>query len=188
MKAVVGLGNPGKQYEWTRHNAGFLAVDHFSKAFKVPAFAHSKSGTFQFACARQEAQEFVVIKPVLFMNESGCAIQAALNEFSVGIQDCLIVADDVNLPLGTLRLRTQGSAGGHHGLESVIEQLGTSNFPRLRIGVGAGDLSGKDLTGFVLEPFLEPERDQILLQIERASEACREWIRNGSEAVMRRFN
>ena len=101
-----------------------------------------------------------------------------LEQFNIASQECLIVVDDVNLPVGKIRFRSRGSAGGHHGLESIINILGTEDFPRLRIGVGSGDLSGQDLTDFVLGKFTKEEWELVHPQIERAGQACLEWAQN----------
>ena len=183
LKVIVGLGNPGKRYEWTRHNAGFLVVDFILAQAKRNHVLKCGTKPFEAIQLSIDKDQFVLAKPKLFMNESGHAVRKIVDHFSISHEDCLIVVDDVNLPLGTVRFRTKGSAGGHHGLESIIEVLGTSDFPRLRIGVATGDLTGRDISGYVLETFSDAERKQLLPQIQKVSQACLEWVKNGPEAV-----
>ena len=189
LKIIVGLGNPGKRYEWTRHNAGFLVVDSLLKQDKSRSSFKRGRGPFEAAQFFLDNSETIILaKPALFMNESGNAVKAVVKEFRAEVQNCLIVVDDVNLELGKIRFRSSGSAGGHHGLESIIGVLGTNNFPRLRIGVGVSNLSGQDISGYVLEPFSDLERKILLPQIAKACDACFEWVQSGSETVMRRYN
>ena len=173
MKLIVGLGNPGAQYENTRHNTGFLVIDRLIEDDKN-SMVQGK-GPFQINKLPFQNGKVIVAKPTVFMNESGKAIQALVDYFKLKPQDCLIVADDVNLPIGTSRLRLKGSAGGHHGLESAIQFLGTQNFPRLRMGVGTGDLSGQNLTDFVLGRFSREEMEKLASEIKEACHTCLEW-------------
>jgi len=186
VKLIVGLGNPGKKYERTRHNVGFLVVDALLDQ------DHNKfitaKGPFQINKDPFQNGEVAVAKPTLFMNESGRAVQMALDQFQVSPEQCLVVVDDVNLAVGKIRFRPKGSTGGHHGLESIIEVLGTENFPRLRIGVGNNDLSGRNLTDFVLGEFSKQEWELLLPEIDRARNACLEWIQNDVTTVMQRYN
>ena len=179
MKLIVGLGNPGKKYERTRHNAGFLVADALISSAKNQWTAGD--GPFQMNKVAFENGEAVIAKPTVFMNESGRAVQAILNRLRIATENCLIVVDDVNLSVGTIRFRSKGSAGGHHGLESIIDILGTQDFPRLRIGVGSGDLSGRDLTDYVLGTFSKEEWELLLPQIEQARNACVEWVKSDSK-------
>ena len=189
VKIIVGLGNPGKKYEWTRHNAGFLVVDSLLKQSKTRSSFKRARGPFEAVQFFLDKGETITLaKPALFMNESGNAVKAMVKEFRTEVQNCLIVVDDVNLELGKIRFRASGSAGGHHGLESIIGVLGTKHFPRLRIGVGASGLSGQDISGYVLEPFSDLERKILLPQIAKASHACLEWVQSDPETVMRRYN
>ncbi|MBI3999636.1 MAG: aminoacyl-tRNA hydrolase [Candidatus Omnitrophica bacterium] len=186
MKLIVGLGNPGKKYKQTRHNAGFLVVDalleHDRNQWVVG------KGPFQINQEPFQNGKAFVAKPTLFMNESGLAVQALIDQFQVSFEECLVIVDDVNLPVGKIRFRPKGSAGGHHGLESIIRILGREDFPRLRIGVGSGDLGGKDLTHYVLGDFSKEEWAAVLPQIEWARDACLEWLQNDLTAVMQQYN
>lgn len=186
MKLIVGLGNPGKKYERTRHNAGFLVVDALMEQ-DANRWVEGQ-GPFQVNREPILNGELLVAKPTVFMNESGRTVKALVDTFHLSLDHCLVVVDDVNLPIGTIRFRLRGSAGGHHGLESIIETLGSGGFPRLRIGVGQSDLVGKDLTDFVLGEFSKQEWETITPQIAKARDACLEWVTEDSQAVMQRYN
>ena len=186
MKLIVGLGNPGKKYERTRHNVGCLVLDALINSGKNQWTAGY--GPFQRNKEPLEGGEVFLAKPTVFMNESGIALRTMLDQFQVVPENCLVISDDVNLPIGKIRFRLKGSAGGHHGLESIINVLGTEDFPRLRIGVGSGDLSGQDLTNYVLGNFSKEEWELLLPRIEWARDACLEWVKSGSDAVMQRYN
>ena len=165
MKLIVGLGNPGPHYEQTRHNVGAMVVRRLAR--------------------RRLGPDVRLLVPDAMMNVSGEALaRAALPE---RMEDLLLVCDDVNLPLGTLRVRPEGSDGGHHGLASCLQQLGTEAVPRLRVGVGSASLP-KDLTEFVLSPFDPPERPVVEETLARAAEACELWAAGGIEAAMNRVN
>lgn len=186
MKLIVGLGNPGKSYAATRHNAGFLVIDELLK--HEGNSLTEKERLFEFRELAICGEKVVVAKPKVFMNESGRAVHAIMARFRAKPEACLVVVDDVNLPLGKIRFRRLGSSGSHNGLESIISALGTSGFPRLRIGVGIPDRSGEDLTEFVLGRFTPKERKLLTPQIERARDACLVWLEKGSESVMQQFN
>lgn len=182
MKLIVGLGNPGRQYETTRHNAGFMVVQQLGK---------QASGRWESRphpeFASRSAGPVTLILPQTMMNASGQAVQAAATRWRVALEEILIVCDDVNLPLGALRLRDAGGAGGHHGLSSCLEHLGTEAVPRLRVGVGVEPLP-RDLTEFVLAAFRPEERPVLDQALDRAVEACEWWVREGIQAAMNHAN
>ena len=188
MKVIVGLGNPGHTYHNTRHNVGFMVVERLAERHQV-SVRHTlfspTDGRPAGVCGEYQdgAQPVRLLMPLTMMNESGEALKAA----DVSPADALLVCDDVNLPLGTLRLRPQGTAGGHHGMESSLATLGTEQVARLRIGVGTPDLP-RDLHDFVLSPFHETERPLMTQAIAQAAEACETWVREGIEVAMNRFN
>lgn len=182
MKLIVGLGNPGRQYETTRHNAGFMVVQQLGK--QASGRWESRSHP-EFAS--RSAGPVVLILPQTMMNASGQAVQAAATRWRVAPEEILIVCDDVNLPLGTLRLRDAGGAGGHHGLASCLDALGTEAVPRLRVGVGVEPLP-RDLTEFVLAAFRPEERPVLDQALDRAVEACEWWVREGIQAAMNHAN
>ena len=187
MKFIIGLGNPGKNYENTRHNAGFRVINEIARIKKMKCdFEHKLffEGEFKFG-----NETVILVQPKTFMNQSGDALSALQGRYRGLLPaDLLVVIDDVNLPIGSIRLRTDGSAGGHNGLESVISALHTQNFPRLRIGVGREGLSGQDLTDFVLGKF-EPSEEEVFKKvIPIACEACLLWVSDGAQATMNRYN
>ena len=184
MKLIVGLGNPGQHYETTRHNVGFMVVERLCQQ-------HHLSWKFDRELnARRATLEGSVhlIEPQTMMNDSGRAVRASSQRWSPQPHEILIVCDDVNLSLGTLRLRAQGSDGGHHGLASCLEHLSTDDVPRLRIGVGGVEPLPKDLTEFVLSPFRQEERPTLHEALERAVEACEVWMSDGMQAAMNTIN
>lgn len=185
MKLVVGLGNPGNKYEGTRHNVGFAAVDilaarHFVQWEAAPRGAGALVG-------RWRAADVVLAKPLTFMNLSGAAVAALLQFYKIELPDMLVIVDEVQLDTGRIRLRPEGSAGGHNGLKSIIESLGTGAFPRLRIGVGRGD-TRRDLADHVLAKFDAEERPIIDEAIGRAADASEAFVAEGMAVAMNRFN
>ena len=188
MKILVGLGNPGHTYHGTRHNVGFALIEQMSKRHSTQLLNRAVSPADQRPAAvygeyRDGKETVRLLMPLTMMNESG----EALRGLSVPAKDLLLVCDDVNLPLGTIRLRPQGGAGGHHGLQSCLEVLGTEEVPRLRIGVGVPQLP-EDLTDFVLSHFASEERPIAALAMEQAVEACETWIKEGMEIAMTQHN
>ena len=184
MKLIVGLGNPGAQYAGTRHNVGFDVVDELARR-RALVFEASPADAVM-ARERGPDARLMLAKPLTFMNLSGRAIGALTRYYRVDTGDVLIVADDVNLPLGRLRARRGGSDGGHNGLRSVIGLLGTE-VARLRIGVDRGDRR-RDLAGHVLARFERSELDAIGPAVVRAGDAAEVFVSDGIEAVMNRFN
>ena len=184
-RLVVGLGNPGRKYEGTRHNVGFDVVDQLAK--KHHADWESAPRGIEALVARWRAADMVLAKPLTFMNLSGAAIVGLLQFYKVDLDDLLVIVDDVNLELGRLRTRSTGSAGGHNGLKSAIEQLGTEDFARMRIGVGRGD-ARRDLADHVLTKFDRDEREDVQTAIGRAADAVELFVTDGIGQVMNRFN
>jgi PTH1 family peptidyl-tRNA hydrolase len=187
VKLIVGLGNPGHTYHDTRHNVGFAVIQRLAERRGVDIRERIVGPDGRpagvYGDDRHGRDTVRLLMPLTMMNESGQALRGA----AVGPQEFLIVCDDVNLPLGTLRLRPVGSAGGHHGLISCLEALGTEEIPRLRIGVGTEPLP-RDLTEFVLSPFRSDERPAIRRAVEQAADACETWAAEGLEMAMNRYN
>jgi len=183
MKLIVGLGNPGDEYRETRHNVGFMVVDAIARRHGL-AWRHRD----QMAFAKHfGAGEFMVAKPQTFMNLSGFAVAQFAGYYGVDAADLLVVVDEVDLPLGRLRARARGSAGTHNGLKSVVQQLGTTDFPRLRVGIGRGDRR-RDLADFVLARF-EPAEQAVLEDVvTRAADAAEMFAVEGIEQVMNAYN
>jgi PTH1 family peptidyl-tRNA hydrolase len=185
MKLVVGLGNPGPRYEGTRHNVGFATVDLLAKRHGA-TWETAPRGIEAFI-ARWRAEDVVLAKPLTFMNNSGSAVQALLQFYKIEAPDSLVVFDEVQLETGRLRVRPDGSSGGHNGLKSVLASLGTEQVPRLRIGVGRGD-GRRDLANHVLAKFEAEEREAIADAIERAADAAETFVTDGPAVAMNRYN
>ncbi|MGH9257704.1 MAG: aminoacyl-tRNA hydrolase [Vicinamibacterales bacterium] len=183
MKAIVGLGNPGDEYRDTRHNVGFMVVDAIAQRHGL-GWRHR--GQMSFA-KHFGPGEFVVAKPQTFMNLSGLAVAEFASYYDIAYGDLLVVVDEVDLPLGRLRARARGSAGTHNGMKSIVQQLGTTDFPRLRIGIGRGDRR-RDLADYILARFEPPERVELDQVITRAAEAAEMFAVEGIEEVMNRYN
>jgi PTH1 family peptidyl-tRNA hydrolase len=183
IRAIVGLGNPGKKYDRTRHNLGFEVVNLLRGESKfIPG-----SGDYDYCIASISSLKIVLLKPTTYMNRSGIAVRSFAESESLLPEEILIVADEFNLPLGRIRLRRNGSDGGHNGLSSVIYHLGTQDFPRLRLGVGPVP-EGIAAEDFVLERFLEREIDTTVEMIEREVEAVKTWLSEGYQKAAAVFN
>lgn len=182
MKAIVGLGNPGAEYKGTRHNLGFEIVDELARRWRVRLKSWKSVADLVVVGPRG----VLLAKPKTFMNASGEAVGRVAVFHNIEPGDVLVIVDEVNLRLGRLRLRRLGSAGGHNGLKSVIQHLG-SEFPRLRIGVGRGDPQW-DLADHVLSRFERDELDQVAPAIQRAADAAEVFVGDGIEAAMNKFN
>lgn len=183
MKLIVGLGNPGSKYEGTRHNVGFDVVDEYARRRGL-TFGSCPADALM---ARERGPDVILAKPLTFMNLSGGAVGTLSRYYRVDHDDILVVVDDANLPLGRLRARPEGSDGGHNGLKSVIAELGTQEFPRLRLGVGRGGL-GRELVGHVLSRFEKDERGKIEELVTRAADAAEVFVEEDILTVMNRFN
>lgn len=185
MKLLVGLGNPGARYHDTRHNIGFRVIDALARRWSVDQWREQHQALV--GRAREGDEPVLVAKPMTFMNLSGDAIAGLAGFYKVAVPDVLVVLDEVALPLGRLRAGRGGSHGGHNGLKSVIARLGTSEVPRLRIGVGLGD-GQRALADHVLGTFGPDEREQVEAAVLRAAEASVMFITDGIERVMNAFN
>lgn len=183
---IVGLGNPGDKYDGTRHNAGFLAVDALADKgrFRISRVKF-KALTAQ---AEVGGQGVLVMKPTTYMNLSGEAVGEAARFYHIPPANVLVISDDVDLPLGKLRLRTRGSAGGHNGLKSVIQNLGTDQFPRIKIGVGGKPHPDYDMADWVLGRLQGEDRKVLDDAAERAAEAVECFLKDGPQKAMNQFN
>lgn len=184
---VVGLGNPGEEYSLTRHNIGFMVVNELAKRCRLE---FKKWRTLALITKGQYNNRSVVFaKPTAYMNLSGNAVVSLLSYYKISPTNLLVISDDVNLPLGKLRLRKQGSDGGHNGLASIIESLGTIQFSRLRVGVrGTEDTLPKDLAPYVLGRFNRPEQQMVKEIISHAADAIECFLEQGIDIAMSRFN
>jgi PTH1 family peptidyl-tRNA hydrolase len=189
VKLIVGLGNPGPEYRDTRHNVGFMIADVLVDRWRVADQWREKFEALliKTAAGVDGQVPVIVAKPLTFMNLSGQAVTALAGFYKIDPADVFIVTDDVALPLGKLRARREGGAGGHNGLKSVIQHLGTQAFPRMRVGVGRG-ADGRDLSDHVLGRFDAAERDTVSAAVLRAADATEMFISEGIERVMNAFN
>jgi len=185
MKLVVGLGNPGPKYEGTRHNVGFAAVDLLAARHRLDWQAAPRG--IEALVANWRIGGAMLAKPLTFMNLSGTAVVGLLQFYKIELADSLVLVDEAQLETGRVRIRPEGSAGGHNGLKSMIASLGTSAFPRLRIGVGRGD-TRRDLADHVLARFEPEERSVVDDSIGRAADAAELFIADGVLAAMNRYN
>jgi PTH1 family peptidyl-tRNA hydrolase len=185
VKLIAGLGNPGAKYEGTRHNIGFRVIDALARRWSVDQWREQHQALV--ARVREGEEPVLLAKPVTFMNLSGDAVAGLAGFYKVAVPDVLVVFDEAALPLGRLRAGRGGSAGGHNGLKSVIARLGTTEVPRLRIGVGRGD-ARRDLADHVLGTFEAEERDQVEAAVLRAADAAVTFVTDGIERVMNAFN
>jgi PTH1 family peptidyl-tRNA hydrolase len=185
MKLVVGLGNPGPKYEGTRHNVGFAAVDLLARRHSVSWEAAPRG--IEALVANWRIGGAILVKPLTFMNLSGTAVVGLLQFYKIELTDSIVLVDEVQLETGRVRIRPEGSAGGHNGLKSLIASLGTHGFPRLRIGVGRGD-TRRDLADHVLARFEPEERSVVDEAIGRAADAAELFIADGVSAAMNRYN
>lgn len=180
IRLVAGLGNPGREYQRTRHNVGFMVLDRLAHDRQLPWDYSEKWGA---AWAKADA---IFVKPATFMNRSGEPLSAIANFYKITPSEILVVLDDLALPLGRLRIRTQGSSGGHNGLESIIAHFGTEAVPRLRVGIGAAPSQGA--VDYVLGRFFEEEKPLLDETLLRGAEAVKCAIDNGAIAAMNEFN
>lgn len=185
MKLIVGLGNPGTKYRGTRHNIGFEVVDEIARRHEL--IFESSPVDVVIARVRRTDDSWMLAKPETFMNLSGQAVGALVDYYRIEIDEVLVVIDDVNLPLGRLRVRRVGSDGGHNGLRSVLDVLGREEVARLRVGVDRGD-KRRALSAHVLAKFDKDESETINSAIFSAANAAELFVREGLDAVMRRFN
>lgn len=193
MRLILGLGNPGEEYRDTRHNVGFRVVEELARRWQIPVDRLECNSLVGRAAAGEgdmPPADVLLAKPQTYMNRSGYAARCFVESHEIDPSAVLVVYDEINLPLGKLRLRRSGSPAGHRGLESVIENLRTAEVPRLRLGVAQEEkvAGGEDLVHFVLSPFATDERETVDGMIRRAAEACEAWVREGVDAAMGRFN
>jgi peptidyl-tRNA hydrolase, PTH1 family len=183
---LVGLGNPGIKYAYTRHNVGFWVIDELAHRSN----ARLKEVKFDACFSRTvlAGEEVVLVKPLTFMNRSGIAVNSLLNFFSLGNEDLLVIYDDMDLPLGRIRLRFKGGSGGHKGMASIIALLQSDDFNRLRIGVGRGAGELEDEADFLLSPFSPEEEREMQFAVSTAADAVEVCLNKGFETAMNRYN
>lgn len=185
MKLIVGLGNIGREYENTRHNIGFMVADELARRWGV-AFGREDRSAY---CAEYRAPEKVlIIKPTTYMNLSGIAVGAYASFYHIAPEDIAVVQDDMDMPVGQLRIRRKGSAGGHNGIKSVTEHLGTSEFPRFKIGIGHPARNNVAVINHVLHRFQGEDKILIEEAVQKMADALQRWIHEDIDLVMQDYN
>jgi len=184
---IVGLGNPGADYARTRHNAGFMVVDRLAGRWHA-RWALEQKFESRLARAERNGRRVMLCQPQTFMNQSGAAVGKLADYFRVPLGRLLVVVDDADLPLGEIRLRPQGTSGGHHGLESIEERLGTRQYARLRAGIGRGEGAGRQITQYVLGRFGADEAALVESVLDRAADQVECWLTEGIGKAMTQFN
>lgn len=185
MKLIVGLGNPGTKYERTRHNIGFEVIDELAKRFSSPLTESKFKGLYTII--RYSSEKVILLKPMTYMNLSGESIRAVVDYYDIDPEHILVIYDDLDLPVGKIRLRQKGSAGGHNGIKSTIAHLGTQNFNRIRIGIDR-PTNGMSVPDYVLGKFTKEEWETMGDVIQRCADACEEWMEKPFLQVMNRYN
>lgn len=185
MKLIVGLGNPGREYELTKHNIGFWAVDQLSDQFNLP-FQKEKWHSL-VAKGIINGEKVILLKPLTYMNLSGEAIGAAVRFLKLSLKDLVVIFDDMDIPLGQLRLRQKGSSGGHNGMKSTVQHLKTEEFNRIKIGIGRPP-AYMSVSDYVLSQFSADEHDLAATSAITAAEAVTEWIKNDFNSSMNKYN
>lgn len=183
---IVGLGNPGEKYENTRHNVGFMTIDELAERKRIPVQKLKYRALTN--TAELGGTKVLLMKPVTYMNLSGEAVGEAARFYKIPPERVLVVSDDVSLPLGKLRIRKSGSAGGHNGLKSIIQHLGGEEFPRLKVGVGGKPHPDYDMADWVLSKFAGEDKKTIDEAVKRAADAIEYYLQYGPDKAMGRFN
>jgi PTH1 family peptidyl-tRNA hydrolase len=184
---IVGLGNPGREYARTRHNAGFMVLDRLAEQWKA-GWRSEKKFHARLARAERDGKRILLCQPETFMNASGEAVSAVMGFQKIPADRLLVAVDDADLPFGDIRLRPGGSSGGHHGLESVEQHLATREYARQRIGIGRDDPAARRISGYVLAPFRAAERELLEKVLQKACEQVECWLAAGTAQAMNRFN
>ncbi|ADK02860.1 TPA: aminoacyl-tRNA hydrolase [Bacillus cereus biovar anthracis] len=185
MKLIVGLGNPGREYELTRHNIGFMAIDELAKRWNISLNEQKFKGVFGAGFVNGE--KVILLKPLTYMNLSGESIRPLMDYYKIDVEDFVVLYDDLDIPVGKLRLRMKGSAGGHNGVKSTISHLGTQEFQRIRMGIDRPK-NGMKVVDYVLGRFTSKEIPDVNHSIEKAADACEEWLNKPFLQIMNTFN
>lgn len=185
MKLITGLGNPGSTYDKTRHNIGFEVIDELANRFDVSLSQTKFKGLYSIVHHRGE--KFILLKPLTYMNLSGECIHPLMDYYQIDIEDLVVIYDDLDLPVGRIRLRQKGSAGGHNGMKSLISHLGTDKFNRIRVGIDRPP-AGMSVPNYVLSKFSEDEQSEMKDIIQTCANACEEWMEKPFLEVMNLYN
>ena len=193
MKLIVGLGNPGRIYAGNRHNIGFMCLNYFAR--KQGIRFDKKQGFARIGTGEVAGSKIVLARPQTYMNSSGQSVSRLIQRFNIDLNDLLVIHDDLDLPLGKIRIRHGGSSGGHKGVESIITELGSQDFSRLRIGIGrpgiaesSAEISEADTIAYVLSDFTPDEKQTIAKVIPKVSEAILCFLTDGPTAAMNKYN
>lgn len=187
MKLIAGLGNPGKKYEKTRHNSGFMAMDLLAE--RIGASVSTKKFNALTEVVRIEGQPVLLMKPLTYMNSSGSAVSQAVTFYHIDPEDILIMHDDMDLPTGSVRIRTKGSAGGQKGMKSIIDSLGTNEIPRIRIGVGHSERGDHEkVPDWVLSSVPKSEKEDFDKALKYSADAAYDWVYCSMNEVMSKYN
>lgn len=185
MYLIVGLGNPGEEYTRTRHNMGFEVIDKLAEKYNIKVSKHKFDGLY--GKGEIEGEKVVLLKPQTYMNLSGNAVGQFVSFFKVEQDEIIVIYDDIDIPTGTIKIRKQGSAGSHNGMKSVINELATEKFPRIRIGTGTTEKI-YDLVDYVLEKIKEDEYKKLEESVDMAQEAIIQILQNGIDNAMNKYN
>ncbi len=187
MKLIAGLGNPGKEYEKTRHNSGFMAMDLLADRCSVSVSTRKFNALTQ--TVNINGQQVLLMKPLTYMNESGSAVSQAVSYYKIDPEDILILHDDMDLPTGSVRIRKGGSAGGQKGMKSILQSLGTTAVARIRIGVGHSSRGNHEIVpDWVLSPVPKAEKEDFQKALQAAADAAYAWVSEPMDIVMNRYN
>lgn len=185
VKLIVGLGNPGRRYDKTRHNVGFHVIDALSE--KLGVTLNKEKFNSMYCLENIGGQRVILLKPLTYMNLSGEAIQAMMRYYNIERSNILVIYDDLDLPVGKIRLRQNGSAGGHNGIKSTIHHVGSQQFNRIRIGIDRPP-SGMNVADYVLSSFSKEESQEMVDVIDRCVDACEQWLSRPFLQIMNEFN
>ena len=185
MKVIVGLGNPGSKYDKTKHNVGFEVIDSLADSYNINVTKLKHKGFVGEGNIKGE--KVILLKPQTYMNLSGESLKELITFYKISVKDIIVVYDDISLPVGNLRIRLKGSAGGHNGIKNIIAHLGTDEFTRVKVGIGEKP-NGWDLADYVLSKFSKDDEPLILKGIERSAEAVAEIIEHGANEAMNKYN
>ena len=184
MKLIVGLGNPGKEYDMTRHNTGFYCLDVLSDEMNQSIDKEKFKGLY--TKFKYKGEDVILLKPTTYMNNSGIALRQCMDFFKVSCEDILVLYDDMDMPVGKLRLRQKGSAGGHNGIKSIISHIGTQDFDRIRIGIGKDKMI--PVVDWVLGKFPQEQQEELNKALEQAAKAAKFSIKHSFSDTMNRYN
>ena len=184
MKLIIGLGNPGKEYESTRHNTGFMVLDRLSEKLNIEISQNKFKGLY--GKGKYKGEDVLLLKPQTYMNLSGESVRQVMDFFKINQEDILVVYDDLDMPVGKLRLRQSGSAGGHNGIKNIILHTGSHNFNRIRVGIDRSKYI--KVVDYVLSRFTSEEQEAIEQGVENASDAIIDYLEHGFNHAMNRFN